>query len=191
MFTCFTGIDGCGKSSQIAHLKKYWEERGLQVKVTKAYGQKEKRAVGHLLKTWSDMAITLAFQAFYAEQRSQVELGLAKGQVVIADRWDEAFLSYHEQFGELATDHETRKALHRLAFAGLKPETTVLLDLEVGKARQRIEKRGQLSFFDRKDAVYHEALRQYYLKKAQAESWIVIDASQSKKRIFQQILTAF
>lgn len=185
MLICITGIDGCGKGTQIWLLKKALESRGLNIFVSKAYGDSEKESFAHFFHFWDNLAITLIFQGLHRQQYIDAKKAQEDGKIVIADRWDESYLAYHKQFGIFSKRKQLRDELHDLAFEGVKPNLTILIDTTVEEADARMIARGK-DFFDSKDVEYHSRMRAAYLEMAKDSGWVIVDGKKAPNKIHQE-----
>lgn len=186
MLICVTGLDGCGKGTQISFLKKYLEKKGKMVFYSKAYTNDIKETFSLYLEYWEPIARMFFFQSLFVQQRKEVMEALKQEQIVIADRWDESYIAYHSQYGELAEDNGLREQLHQLAFKGLLPDITFFIDIPAEMVRQRTELRGQ-DFFDKGSLEYHSKMREGYLKLAKERSWITIDGTRTVRAVHRII----
>ena len=189
MLIGFAGIDGSGKDTQIDRLQGVLTRRDIHCFVSKAYGANEKQLFAPFLESCAAEARLFMFQAFHVEQFRRAIHALGEGKVVLANRWDEAYLAYHSQHGVLATDPHLRRRLNEVAFAGLTPNVTFLLDVDVLTGQKRIRRRGKLSFFDAAPPDYHERMRREYLSLARRGGWVILDGRKPKKEIHQDILS--
>ncbi|MEK7608041.1 MAG: dTMP kinase [Patescibacteria group bacterium] len=187
MFICFSGIDGCGKGTQKEFLADYYRGLGNRVFLSKAYGDAEKECFSAFIERWSQEAILFLFQALHTEQRKKAEQALQRGEIVIADRWDESYLAYHEAFGILSMYPALRARLNEIAFASMAPDVTFLIDLSEESARKRLQSRG-MDFFDRLSADYHRTMRRKYLELAKERNWIVIDGAKTPADIRADVI---
>lgn len=187
MLLCFTGIDGCGKTTQLEAVRAKLVENGRDIFISKAYSALRRAVVEPLLQSWNDTSVTFLFQALHTEQRFEAQAAIDRGQIVLADRWDESFLAYHAIFGELADQKQLRVSLNQMAFAGLKPERTFLFTLDPQIARQRKEARGHQDPFDNRPLEYFELIQNYYLKLAKIRQWTVINAAREIKEVHQDV----
>ena len=141
LFVCFEGGEGAGKSTQSRLLRDWLVERGQAVLLTFEPGDtevgKELRrivldpATGEL----SDRTEALLYAADKAEHVDHVVLpALARGEVVITDRYVDSTLAY--QGAGRTLDVAEVEAVARWATGDLRPHLTVVLDLEpAGRAR--------------------------------------------------------
>ncbi len=187
MIICLTGIDGCGKGTQKELLKAHLENSRKAVFLSKAYGDAEKECFSAFVEYWTQESILFLFQALHAEQRVKAEKALARGAIVIADRWDESYLAYHSTHGILLSNPGLRDQLNSIAFGGIIPDVTFFLDVPVERARERMLSRG-MDFFDRLSNDYHSTMRNEYLSIATDRKWIIIDGTKSPLEIHREIL---
>ena len=121
----------------------------------------------------------LLFQASRAQLVEQViKPGIEKGEIVLCDRYADSTIAYQGYGHQVNLDQ--LRAIIKFATAGLKPDLTILLDLDVKLGLQRRSKEGDVNRLDRFVIEFHERVRQGYHKLIQAEPdrWVVIDASQ-------------
>jgi dTMP kinase len=113
---------------------------------------------------------------------------LAAGMVVLSDRFADSTLAY-QGFGN-GLDLASLDALTGYATGGLRPDLTILIDLdvEVGLARRRAAFRrgdGELNRIDRRDVAYHQRVRDGYLALAQREPerFFTVDGQQDPDQV--------
>jgi len=190
MFITFEGPDGSGKSSQVASLAEYLDKQGFNVLVTREPGG---TAIGDQIRTiLSDLgneemhqrAETLLFLAARAQIVEQVILpALAEGRVVLCDRYADSTLAY-QGYGH---QHDLQQIQTLLDFAtgGLKPDLTLLLDVDVEVGLQRRATDGQWNRLDAYNLEFHRRVRQGYHELVQTDlrRWIVVDASQPADQV--------
>ncbi len=181
LFVSFEGGDGAGKSTQITRVAA-WIERTMGCEVVRTRepgGTALGRTIREMLLHGEDVdARTEAL--LYATDRahhvaSLVRPALARGAVVLTDRYLDSSVAY--QAGGRELDPEDVERLSLWATGGLLPGLTVLLDLApaVGLARltaspDRLERAG---------AAFHERTRQAFLDRAAMDPgrWLVLDAA--------------
>lgn len=186
MLINITGIDGCGKSLQITLLEGHIRSKGKGVFISKAYGKAEKDIFSAYVETIEQEALLFLFQAFHVRQFLKAREALEKGDIVIADRWDESYIVYHSQRGILAHDPMLREKLNKLAFKSVIPDFTFLLDVSVEVGQHRTYARGA-DFFDKKPADYHEMMRRGYLSLAQERRWYVLDGNKNVETLHKEV----
>lgn len=114
----------------------------------------------------AEILLYLASRAQHVEEK--IRPALAAGQVVLCDRFTDATRVYQGCGRGLSP--ETMIPLLDFAVAGVMPDLTFLLDIDVSVGLARISKRGDLNRFDRETGVFHETIRQGYLTLARRES---------------------
>jgi dTMP kinase len=191
MFITLEGPDGSGKSSQVAPLVDFLRQSGQAVIATREPGG---TSIGDQIRSVllnienTDMqprTEILLFQAARAQHVDQViRPALGQGKVVICDRFADSTLAY-QGFGE-GGDLLTLRTLVDFATAGLKPDLTLLLDIDAQTGIQRRKNcGGEWNRLDANKLAYHERVRQGYLQLAREEParWVIIDACQSPERV--------
>lgn len=193
LFITFEGGEGGGKSVQARALYRRLSRLNIPVLLThEPGGTPFGKRIGRWLK-WaqntdiSPLAELMLFNASRAQLVAEViKPALAKGKVVISDRFDDSTTVYQGYGREL--DLAMVKAVNKAATGGLTPALTVLLDapVETGFARKGECK---LDRFEQETVAFHNRVREGYLKLAKEEPqrWLVVDASQSRAKIAEII----
>lgn len=178
-FVSFEGIEGCGKTTQIALLSEALTQRSIPHSVTREPGG---TAVGEgirkILLHSETIHLTAAAELllFYAS-RSQnilekIEPSLAKGEVVICDRFYHASMAY-QGYGR-GIPIEFIEKLTDLVCGTRRPEITILLDIEpeigLARARARNSKRSEdEGRFEMEEVSFYTRIRNGYLDLASRE----------------------
>jgi dTMP kinase len=194
LFT-FEGIDGSGKSTHIQMLVSRFVSLGIPVFVSKAIKtEDEKQLIISLMKTFSfpknSLATMFLFQALHSKQYEEAKKALEEGKIVLADRWNASFWVYHQNFGILKEKPEILKLLDDLAFQGLIPTITFLLDLpvEVALERKRLQQPQLVDVFEQEDIETYRKARKAYLEMANSNpGWVVIDTTKPIIEVHQKI----
>jgi dTMP kinase len=179
LFVSFEGIEGCGKTTQIALLAERLETEGTPVLVTREPGGTR---VGDGIRqiVLDSKTVDLTAEAelllFYASRRQNIAEkilpALARGDVVISDRFYDASMAY-QGFGRgLSTELISR--LTDLVCRQTRPDVTILLDIDPGtglsRARRRNAVRGSREGrFEDEDPAFYERVRAGYLELASRE----------------------
>jgi dTMP kinase len=194
----FEGIDGCGKSSQLRLLSDYLTERQIPFVATREPGGTllGRTVRSAILDSEPGSVEPLAELLLYAADRAQhvrrvVLPALESGRLVLSDRFFDAttaFQGYGRQFDLALIQH-----LNELATGGLKPDLTLLFDLDVATALERVSSRSRDAHPDRIDQEpvdFHERVRRGYLDFASREPdrIRVIPANGSQVSIHRQVL---
>lgn len=197
-FITFEGIDGAGKSSHVEWLAGRLRERGLTVQVTRepggtALGEKLRELL--LNQPMHLETETLLMFAARREHLAQViEPALARGEWVVCDRFSDATYAY--QGGGRGLERSKLQVLEHWVHEHLQPNLTLLFDLPLEVARERIAVASRsLDRFEQERADFHERVRQAYMERAHAhpERMRVIDANNTlddiRKRLEEIIVT--
>jgi len=199
LFITFEGIDGCGKSTQRDLLARELERRGVDVLTTRDPGG---TPIGEDIRKIlvSDASVHIAPTTellLYVAARAQlvaefIKPALLAGRIVISDRYTDSTVAFQGHGRGL--DLEMIDELNNFATAGLKPDLTIVFDLDPGTARVRVGSRpmgGLLGAFDEQHSEFHERMRQGYLKMADAEPSRVrvVNAAGSVEETHAQVLS--
>lgn len=193
----FEGIDGSGKTTQTQILGEQLAKLGFSVFISKATKDEVKRNKELLLSfieffgfQKDSIATMLLFQALHSQQVEEAKKALKEEQVVLADRWNASFWVYHQNFGPLREKPEILEILDKLAFQGLVPDITFLLDLpvEIALERKRLQFRRVVDIFEQEDLSVFKKAREAYLEMASTKSnWVVIDATKTIVQVSQLV----
>ncbi len=193
-FITFEGIEGSGKSTQIANLAAFLEQKGWNVLITREPGgTKVGEKIRELLLDVPHQDIALKTELLlYLASRAQhlhevIVPALKQGKVVLCDRFSEATLAYQGYGRDLGIDKI--KALVKYVTDRLKPDLTLLLDVDVRRGLERIHTRPAKNRLDLERIQFYEKVRQGYLKLARMnpKQIVVIDANRDFQIVAQQI----
>jgi len=190
----FEGPEGGGKSLQIKKLEEYLKDRGFRVLALREPGQtKIGEGIRQILldpknKKMAPRTETLLFEASRAQLVDQIiKPALKKRVIVLLDRFFDSTTAY-QGYGRGLPIKEIER-LNNFATGGLKPNLTILLDLEVEEGLKRRQKSGKIDRIDTEDLEFHRRVREGYLRiaKQNSQRWRVVDASKSPKEVFEEI----
>lgn len=188
-FLAVEGGDGVGKSTQLAALAAWLDQRGFDVVTTREPGGTDlgrdlRQIVLHsgeegrhaLLGARAEALLFAADRADHVER--VVRPALERGAIVLTDRHVDSSIAY--QSGGRGLPAEQIAALSHFATDGLKPDITILLDLDPATARRRQE--GRIDGPDRlesESADFHARVRAVFRSRAEAdpERYIVLSAA--------------
>ena len=180
VFVSFEGGDGSGKTTQIGLLGDWFTRLGHEVIVTREPGGTTLGAeLRRLVLHGEDMAPRTEALLYAADRAHHVSTvvrpALARGAVVVTDRYLDSSVAYQAGGRELGADEVENLSLW--ATGGLLPHVTVLLDLDPAVGVARVP--GGLDRLERAGAAFHERTREAYLARAAAhpERIAVVDAS--------------
>jgi dTMP kinase len=188
-FITFEGIDGSGKSTQIALLKERLEALNRTVAVVREPGgtalseQMRGLLLDHHSRDLSKRAEALLFSTARAQLVHEVIIpALERGAIVLSDRYADSTVAYQGYGRELPLNEII--TIQEFATKNLQPDLKVLLDLNVDVAASRLLG----SHADRMESAgkaFQMRVRQGYLTMARAapDNWLVIDGDQPKEKI--------
>ena len=159
LFITFEGADGCGKTTQIELLNKYLQAKGFKTLVTREPGAKGlgERLREILLNYDGEVSPNCESFLFLADRAQHVDCvikpALKDGVIVLCDRHTDSTVAYQGYGRQL--DIEQIKKLNEVAVNGLKPDLTIVFDIDiqtsmqrVGNTKDRMESAG-IDFFNR------------------------------------------
>jgi len=193
-FITFEGGEGVGKTTQIDRIGGRLRAEGVTVVQTREPGgTPEGEAIRDLLKNvdlrWSALGETLLNSAARKEHVDRcIGPALLRGDWVLCDRFFDSTTAYQGIVGGI--DLELIDRLNRESAGDMVPDLTILLDLDPGRAGERLKARAAAEDrYDLKDHSFHRRLRQAYLRLAEAapDRFAVVDAGQSVDRVGQEI----
>jgi len=197
-FITLEGGDGAGKTTQAELLTEWLEANGRTVVRTREPGGTDlglriREIVLHERGHVSARAEALLYAADRAHHvETVVRPAIARGDVVLQDRYIDSSVAYQGVARGLGAEHI--RSVSDWAAAGLVPDRTVLLDLDVTEGRARVAAaRGDT--FDRLEseaAAFHESVRSAFLGMAAAEPerFLVVDAAEPADVVQQRIRRA-
>ena len=187
LFITFEGADGCGKTTQIELLNKYLQEKGFKTLVTREPGAKGlgEKLREILLNYDGEVSPNCESFLFLADRAQHVDCvikpALKKGIIVLCDRHTDSTVAYQGYGRQL--NIEQIKKLNKIAVNGLKPDLTIVFDIDIETSMQRVGKTKDSSeFFNR--------VRNGYLAIAKEEPnrVKVINSADSIENIHKQVV---
>ncbi|MGE4407942.1 dTMP kinase [Pseudomonas sp.] len=194
LFITLEGPEGAGKSTNREYLAGRLRARGLDVVLTREPGGTPlAERIRELLLTPADepMAVDtellLVFAARAQHLAQVIRPALARGAVVLCDRFTDATYAY--QGGGRGLSLERIAQLETFVQGDLRPELTLIFDLPVDVGLARAAARGRLDRFEQEGMRFFEAVRRAYLERAQAAParYRVLDAGQPLAAVQQDI----
>jgi len=185
-FITIEGVEGVGKSTNIEQLKLFFDECRINYIVTREPGGTQLgEKVRELLLTVSDETLDetaellLVFAARAQHVQRVIKPALDVGTWVLCDRFTDATFAYQGAGRGIST--ESISVLQSLVQQDLRPDLTVILDLDPVIGMERAAKRAALDRFELEQIEFFERVRAGYLEIARCEPQrcAVIDANQS------------
>ena len=167
-FITFEGIDGAGKSTHIDFVADLLRARGLNVVVTREpggtpLGEKLRELLLHE-KMHLETEALLMFAARREHLAEVIEPALARSDWVFSDRFTDASFAY--QGGGRGLDHDKLETLEKWVHPTRQPDRTLLFDVPVSVARERLDATREPDKFEREKANFFRATREEYLRRA-------------------------
>ncbi len=183
-FISVEGIEGVGKSTNLARLVSAIEAAGIDVEVTREPGgTPTAEAIRSILLEHGDepmppsaeALLMFAARALHIENR--IRPALNAGRWVVSDRFVDASRAY--QGGGREIPMPMINHLAELALDGLEPDLVVLLDAPVDVGLERADRRGAKDRFEVEEREFFERVRATYLELASQspERFLIVDAS--------------
>lgn len=189
------GVEGSGKTTHCRLLGQWLTARGLEVVLT---SEPDGTPLGSAIRRFFEQdgmpptPLTQTFLFMAARQQHVAQVvrpALARGAVVVSDRYADATLAYQGFGGGM--ELEIIRDLNALATGGVMPDLTILLDLDPAEGIRRISDR-PLDAFEKMDMGFHRRVREGYLEIARAEKnrVVVLSAAQPKDALHAAVVRA-
>jgi len=189
-FITFEGIEGSGKSTQTKLLHQYFLEQNIDAILTREPGgskvAEEIRALlinGEIDKMDGTCEVLLNFAARRDHVEKLIKPALAKGEIVICDRFFDSTIAY-QSFGQ-NVDLSIIKNVQNAAIGEFVPDITFLIDVDVEVAFERIKTRADNNRYEKMDRNFHQKVRKGFLEiaKNNPQRVVLIDGNQSANTI--------
>ena len=167
----FEGIDGCGKSTQLAMTAQLLREVGFYVITLREPGstqisEKIRKILLHTRENLSHATELLLYEAARAElTKHEILPHLADGAIVLCDRFYDSTTAYQGYGRKL--DLTMVRRLHKVAVGNLKPDLTLVFDVSLRTAYRRRGK--ELDRLESQSRAFFERVRKGYLEVARLE----------------------
>ncbi|MDH1103613.1 dTMP kinase [Pseudomonas mosselii] len=194
LFITLEGPEGAGKSTNREYLAARLREQGVDVVMTREPGGTPlAERIRELLLAPSedrmavDTELLLMFAARAQHLAEVIRPALARGAVVLCDRFTDATYAY--QGGGRGLPVERIAILEAFVQGELRPDLTLVFDLPVEVGLARAAARGRLDRFEQEGQAFFEAVRQAYLQRAgqQPQRYRLLDAAQPLSAVQQAI----
>lgn len=186
-FITFEGVDGAGKSTHLQWFADTLRQRGLEVLVTREPGG---TPLGERLREillnqpmHAGTEVLLMFAARIEHIEQVIRPALQRGTWVISDRFSDASFAY--QGGGRGVALSKLEQLERWVHEDLQPDLTLLFDIPIEVARQRLSNNATLDRFEQEKGGFFEKVRQAYLErcKKHPRRFALIDAAQTPEEV--------
>ena len=193
-FITIDGIEGAGKSTQIAFICDYLQRKGLDVVKTREPGGTELgKKIRKLLlgrdtgDMHSDTELLLMFSDRNEHIHRKIKPALNAGKWVVSDRFTDASFAY--QGGGRELDIGRISELESWVHGEFQPDLTIILNIETDLGMQRIEARAEKDRIEQEDWDFFERVRKSFVDRAKKypQRIKLIDASCSIEEVQQKI----
>lgn len=200
-FITFEGIEGSGKTTQINLLKEYLLKKNYKVEITREPGgtpigkQIRKILLDNNNKNISGETELLLSLADRVQHLQEVILpALKEDKIVLCDRFLDSTLAY-QGYGR-KIDLGLIENLHQIVLGEIKPDLTILLDIDISKGLKRAETRNlqrkeseREERFEKEKLEFHQRVRNGYLElaKKNRERIKIIDGKRNREDIQKEI----
>jgi dTMP kinase len=182
-FITFEGIDGAGKSTHIGFVTDLLKDAGKTVVSTRepggtSLGEKLRELLLH-----EKMDLETEALLMFASRRENIARviapALARGDWVLSDRFTDASFAY--QGGGRGLPLHKLEALEQWVHPHLQPDLTLLFDVPLEVARERLDATRTLDKFESEEAAFFERCRNEYLRRAAASGGriVVVDSTRT------------
>ncbi len=184
-FLSIEGTEGVGKSTNLVFVRDWLHARGIEVVVTREPGGTPlAEEIRSLLLAKRDEQVDetaellLVFAARAQHIAEVIRPALARGAWVLSDRFTDATYAY--QGGGRGLSTHIISQLETLVQQELRPDLTLILDIEVEQGLNRARQRGDLDRFESETISFFERVRSAYRERAESspENYAVINAGQ-------------
>ena len=192
MLITFEGGEGTGKTTQINILKKYLEDQGLEVIITREPGgvtsAENIRAVifdNEIDSITETMLYAAARREHYIKK---IKPALDAGKIVICDRFIDSSIVYQGIVRGVGVD--LVENINKYAINNVEPDLTIFFDLDPETGLKRVSLRNeQMNRFDKESLDFHLKVRKgYNLLSKTRNRFVLIDASKSIEDVTKQII---
>lgn len=194
-FIVFDGPDGSGKTTQFRRLLSLLQRHGIPAcEVREPGGTLVGGDIRDILLDPAHQAMSLRCEMLlYMASRAQlvervIRPALARGELVVADRFVSSTIAYQGAAGGLPLDEI--RAVARVATGGLEPDLVLVFDVDEETAARRLSP--LLDRMEAKGREFHRRVRQGYLDQVRAEPsrFIRLDAAASEEAVWTSLLDA-
>jgi len=193
-FITLEGSEGSGKSTQSVLIVEYLKKSGYDVmQLREPGGVKISESIRNLLLDAKNTAMSNQCEMLlYMAARGQIVQeviwpALKSGKIIICDRFLDSTIAY-QGYG-CGVDVKFIKQLGKFVTQGIKPDLTLLFDIDTAKGLSRIN--SEKDRIERRPLAYHNKVRRGYLALAKQEPKRikVIKVDASKEEIFERVRT--
>lgn len=200
-FLSIEGTEGVGKSTNLIYVQNWLKAQGIEVVVSREPGGtplaediRNLLLAPRLERVDETAELLLVFAARAQHLQQLIKPALARGAWVLCDRFTDATYAY--QGGGRGLSTHTIAQLEALVQGDLRPDLTLILDIDVELGLNRARQRGELDRFESETIVFFDQVRSAYLARALATParYAVVNAGQELVKVqadIEKALTQF
>lgn len=194
LFITVEGTEGVGKTTNMDYVEQWLKSKGIDVLRTREPGGTPlAESIRELLLAPREEVVDptaellMVFAARAQHFKQHICPALAEGRWVLCDRFTDATYAY--QGAGRGLDVGLIAQLEKVVQGELRPDCTLLLDIDVNVGLERARSRGDLDRFETETITFFERVRACYLSRAKAEEkrFRVVDAGQNLQKVQQDI----
>jgi len=194
-FITFEGIEGSGKTTQINLLAEHLKNKGYDVLVSREPGGTPLgKKIRHLLldPQYDSMDYRTEILLYAADRaqhvKEKIKPALKKGKIVISDRFADSNLAY--QAAGRGLDYEIVYQINDWVIDSTWPDLTFILDIDIKEGLKRARAQSFEAEGDRLEREvddFHQRVRDAYLKMAEKERFVLVNAGESVEKVQKNI----
>lgn len=194
LFITLEGVEGVGKTTNMRFIEDWFEQRQIQYVATREPGgtplaeELRELLLAKREETVDETAeLLMVFAARAQHLNTHILPALHSGNAVLCDRFTDATFAYQGYGRGLSID--LIEQLEQQVQGELRPNLTIILDIDVEKGLERATQRAELDRFESEQVSFFERVRAGYKARALAfpSRYRVIDAGQSLSAVQSDI----
>ena len=194
LFITFEGVEGAGKTTNIAYIAEKIQQAGHQILLTREPGG---TTIGEVIREiliskdlpemHHDTELLLMFAARAEHIQRKIIPAIKQGKWVLCDRFTDATYAY--QGAGRGIEKQQISTLENLVQGSLRPDYTFLFDLDADVGLARAQSRGETDRFEQQHIDFFNRVRDQYLKMAKADQarYRIVNAQHDLATVQQQI----
>ena len=183
-FITLEGVEGVGKSTNLALISEFVKSGGYDVLVTRepggtTLGERVREILldkdEHGMTPMAELLLMFAARAQHVEE--VIKPALARGIWVVSDRFTDS--SYAYQGGGRQLGSEAVAALEQQVLGGFRPDLVIILDLDVQAGLERASNVSEADRFESEEREFFERVRAAFVSRSSEPGYHLVDAANS------------
>ena len=181
-FITLEGVEGVGKSTNLALISELVKSGGYDVLVTRepggtTLGERVREILldkdEHGMTPMAELLLMFAARAQHVEE--VIKPALARGTWVVSDRFTDSSYAYQGGGRQLGSDAVA--ALERQVLGGFRPDLVIILDLDVQAGLERASKVSEADRFESEEREFFERVRAAFVSRSSEPGYHLVDAA--------------